>query len=71
MPEEEIEGYTFSTQAHFGGIAHEFAEEHLSSLCDISGLIDELIELRRRIREVTGENTEQAVAADRAKPRSG
>ena len=57
MPEAEIEGYTFSTQARFGNIAHEFVEEHLSVLCDIDGLIGELTEFQRKRREVAGERT--------------
>jgi hypothetical protein len=65
VPEEELEGYTF--QAHFSDIVHALAETHLSTLLDIDGLIDELQQLRRRIREVTGEDTEQTVPADRPK----
>jgi hypothetical protein len=70
-PEEEIDGVALPIESRFEAIAHAFKEEHLAGLCNLDGLIEELTNLRKRIEEAAGPNTEQAVAADRAEPRSG
>ena len=70
-PEEEIEGVALPIESRFEEIAHAFKEEHLAGLCNLDGLVEELTNLRQRMEEVTGLNTDQVVAADRAKPRSG
>ena len=70
-PEEEIEGVALPIESRFEAIAHTFKSEHLAGLCNLNGLVEELTNLRARLDEVTGANTEQAVAPDRPKKGAG